>query len=185
MHSVGEERDRYGRVSDGFSRRLEGIPDGQWNVATLCPDWTVRDLVAHVIGVHGRVAATVGGLSPPDLGPHGDLAPQWQSATAAVAGALEDPARAGTRVRGMFGEQPFETLVGGLVCADTLFHTWDLARATGQDERLDTEAMAAALRFLEPLDDAIRVPGGFGPKLDTPPGADEQVRFLAFGGRSG
>ena len=35
---------------------------------------------------------------------------------------------------GMFGEQTFESLVGRLVCSDTLIHTWDLARATGQVE---------------------------------------------------
>jgi hypothetical protein len=29
----------------------------------------------------------------------------------------------------------------------------------------------------------LRVPGGFGAKLEPPPGADEQTRFLAFVGR--
>lgn len=182
---MGEVHDRYRRVADGFTRRVDGVAEDQWDAATPCPDWTVRELAAHVVGVHRRVVASVDGAPPPDVDPHGDLPAQWRSASGAVSAALEDPERAGTTVRGMFGEQSFESLVGRLVCADTLFHTWDLARATDQDERLDPEAMATALQFLEPLDDGIRAPGGFGPKLDPPPGADEQARFLAFGGRAG
>ena len=84
----------------------------------------------------------------------------------------------------MFGEQPFESLVGRLLCADTLIHTWDLARATGQDDRLDEEAAERALDFLTPIDDAIRGPGGFAPKLKAPPGADARARLLAFTGRA-
>ena len=70
---------------------------------------------------------------------------------------------------GMFGEQTFESLVCRLLCADTLLHTWDLARATGQDDRLDPAAVAAALEFLGPLDEAIRRPGGFAAKIEPAP----------------
>jgi uncharacterized protein (TIGR03086 family) len=84
----------------------------------------------------------------------------------------------------MFGEQPFESLVGRLLCTDTLIHTWDLARATGQDESLDPGAVAKAIEFLAPIDDAIRRPGGFGPKIDSPPDAGNQTRLLNFTGRS-
>lgn len=84
---------------------------------------------------------------------------------------------------GAFREQPFSSLVG-LLCADTLIHTWDLARATGQDERLDAAAVADALGFLTPIDDAIRRPGGFGSKIEPPPGADEQTTFINFAGRA-
>ncbi len=63
-------------------------------------------------------------------------------------------------------------------------HTWDLARATGQDERLDPEGVSTALTFLVPIDEAIRRPGGFAAKIDPPAGADEQTRLLNFCGRS-
>ena len=86
---------------------------------------------------------------------------------------------------GVFGEQPFESLVGRLLCTDTLIHTWDLARATGQDDRLDERAVEKALEFLTPIDEAIRRPGGFAPKLSPPPGADVQARLIAFAGRPG
>ena len=83
----------------------------------------------------------------------------------------------------MFGEQTFESLVGRLVCTDTLIHTWDLARATGQDETLDPGAVAKAMESLGPMDEAIRRPGGFGAKISPAPGADAQRQFLNFCGR--
>jgi uncharacterized protein (TIGR03086 family) len=180
---MGEVSDRYRRVAEGFTDRLSGVRPDQWGTPTPCEDWDVRALVAHVVATHGRVVANVTDEPPPDVDPAGDLAAQWSVASTAVARALEDPDRSGRTVGGMFGEQPFESLVGRLLCADTLFHTWDLARATGQDEHLDEGAVASAASFLEPIDEAIRRPGGFAPKLQPPPGADPQVRLLCFGGR--
>jgi uncharacterized protein (TIGR03086 family) len=84
----------------------------------------------------------------------------------------------------MFGEQTFESLVGRLLCTDTLVHSWDLARATGQDEQLDPAAVAASAELLTPIDEAIRRPGGFAPKIDPPGDADEQTQFLCFCGRA-
>jgi uncharacterized protein (TIGR03086 family) len=83
----------------------------------------------------------------------------------------------------MFAEQSFESLLGRLLCADTLVHTWDLARATGQDESLDEAAATRALEFLLPIDDSIRRPGGFGQRLEAPPTVDAQTQLLAFTGR--
>jgi len=62
-------------------------------------------------------------------------------------------------------------------------HSWDIARATGQDERLDPAGVAYAFEMLRPNDEALRGPGSFGPKIEPPPDADEQTRFLCFLGR--
>ena len=67
----------------------------------------------------------------------GTLAISSAKCAAEIEAALTDPGRAEKVVSGMFGEQPFESLVSRLLCADTLIHTWDLARATGQPEALD------------------------------------------------
>ena len=178
--SVSQVAQRYGRVADGFTTLVRGVRDEQWASPTPCDAWDVRALVAHVVDTHWRVAGSPGRSA----GPAGDLVPQWSEATAAISAALDDPDRAAAMVGGMFGEQSFASLVGRLLCADTLFHTWDLARATGQDETLDPDAVTVALRDLLPLDDAIRRPGGFAPKVEPAPGADLQTRFLNFGGRT-
>ena len=148
---------RYAVIADGFTGRVEAVaPDG-WSAPTPCSDWTVSALVAHVIDTHRRVLAALGEAEPADT----DAEPvaQWLGVTRAIVVTLADDARASTVVGGMFGEQSFESLVGRLLCSDTLIHTWDLARATGQDESLDPEAVAKALEALTPLDDALRRPG--------------------------
>jgi uncharacterized protein (TIGR03086 family) len=142
----------------------------------------VRDLVSHVVTTHRRVLGVLHETAPEE--PEEDLLKGWEAARARVIDALDDPATAAKTVAGPFGEQPFESLVGRLLCADTLFHTWDLARATRQDEHLDEESVSKAIEFLGPIDESIRRPGGFGPKIAPPPGADAQTCLLCFGGRA-
>jgi uncharacterized protein (TIGR03086 family) len=174
--------ERYRRVADGFGARLAGVRPEGWRESTPCTDWDVTALGTHVLTTHARVAGQAGGELA-EIAPDADLLAEWERVRTAIAERLADPGVAAARVAGMFGEQSFASLVGRLLCADTLFHTWDLARATGQDEHLDEEACAAALSFLTPLDEAIRRPGGFAPKRPSPPGADVQRRLLDFGGR--
>jgi uncharacterized protein (TIGR03086 family) len=144
----------------------------------------VSDLVAHVTSTHRRVVANLDGTETADVQRDAHLMPEWLAATGAVHDALADHDRATTVVSGMFAEQTFESLVGRLLCTDTLVHTWDLARATGQDESLDGAAVSKAFEFLTPLDHAIRRPGGFAPKITPSPGADLQTQFLNFCGRT-
>jgi uncharacterized protein (TIGR03086 family) len=186
---MSEVRDRYVRIADGFGARLDGVGTQQWGDPTPCTEWDVGALVGHVIDAHGQVMASIGADSTGDSSgdaPVADAPARWQAATERVRAWLDDPERAGATVSGgPFGEQSFESLVGRLLCTDTLFHTWDLARATGQDEHLDPVGVTRAMEFLEPMDEAIRRPGAFGPKIDPSPGADDQTRLLNFGGRAG
>ena len=116
--------------------------------------------------------------------PEDDVVLLWADAAGDVRAALDDPLRSAATVGEPFGDQPFELLVGRLLCTDTLIHTWDLARATGQDEGLDPVGVTKAMEFLTPIDAAIRRPGGFGSKIEPPAGADAQTRLLNFSGRA-
>ena len=62
-------------------------------------------------------------------------------------------------------------------------HTWDLARATGQDDTLDPERCAVMLAGMEPIEDAMRGSGQYGPRVEVPADADAQTRMLGFIGR--
>jgi uncharacterized protein (TIGR03086 family) len=70
-----------------------------------------------------------------------------------------------------------------LVTPDVLIHTWDLARATGLDERLDERIAAQTLTGMQPMDEALRASGHYGPRVEVPAEADIQTRLLAFTGR--
>ena len=62
-------------------------------------------------------------------------------------------------------------------------HTWDLARATGQDETLDAETCAAMLAGMEPMDEVLRASGQYGPRVEVPDDADPQTKLIGFIGR--
>jgi uncharacterized protein (TIGR03086 family) len=184
VSNVSEITTRYETIAAGFTTRVANVTSDQWTAPTPCSDWLVRDLVAHVIGTQRGVLARLDTTEPIGVDPSGSLPEQWREASHAVAEAVNDTTRASIEVGGMFGEQSFESLVGRLVCTDLLVHTWDLARATGQDERLDAGAVASSAQLLASMDEAIRVPGGFAEKIAPSPGADDQTRFLNFCGRA-
>jgi hypothetical protein len=56
--------------------------------------------------------------------------------------------------------------------------------ATGQDETLDAASVSKSRDVLGSLDEAIRRPGGFGPKIDPAAGVDAKTEFLNFCGRA-
>jgi uncharacterized protein (TIGR03086 family) len=180
---MSEDADRYARVSSGFTVRLQGVGPEQWTLPTPCEEWTVRDLVAHVVDTQRRVLGLLGGsVSPAD--PDGDRLAQWGEASTALLDAVRDPARADTEVQAFAGLTRFGELVGGLACSDTVVHTWDLARATGQPETLDAGAVEHCAGVIAGFGEAMRRPGGFGPPLDCPADADAQSKFLRFAGRA-
>jgi uncharacterized protein (TIGR03086 family) len=180
---MSEQSDRYQRIAAAFDSRVAGLAGDSWSATTPCSDWIVRDLVGHVVSVHRLVAAGLDASAAPAPATDPDLVGAWRAATAEITQALADPERASAPVSGRFSPMPLEDLIGRLLCSDTLVHTWDLSRATGQGEELDPGGVTYAFTMLLPADEALRGPGSFGPKIDPPPGADEQTRFLCFLGR--
>jgi uncharacterized protein (TIGR03086 family) len=181
---MSDSAERYARIAHGFDARVDALAGRSWAARTPCSEWSVKDLVGHVVSVHRQVIAGLDASAPPSPATDADLVGAWRDATAAITSALADPERASSPVSGRFAPMPLEDLIGRLLCADTLVHTWDLARATGQDEQLDPGGVTYAFAMLLPADEAIRGPGSFGPKLEPPFDADEQTRFLCFLGRN-
>jgi uncharacterized protein (TIGR03086 family) len=102
----------------------------------------------------------------------------------AVQALLDDPATPGRVLSNPhIGDLPLDAAVDRFYTADVFMHTWDLARATGQDERLDPVRCAQLLEGMIPMETAIRTSGHYGPRVEVPDDADAQTRMLAFIGR--
>jgi len=180
---MSEIADRYRRLSGQFTDTVAGVAPDRWDAPTPCEDWTARDLVRHVVDSHQLFLGFIGEeLDAPPVGD--DPLPAWAVARDAVQSALDDPARAGKTFTGMFGETTFEQGVDRFLSFDQVVHRWDLARATGQDERMDEAEVARLTAQLPSFGDAMRGPHAFGPEVETPPGADPQAKLIAFLGRT-
>ena len=180
---MSETAERYRLIGDGFDARVDATPASGWDAPSPCSEWTARDVVGHVVGNHRWLAATVQGSEPQPMADDEDPAEAWRGAYRDVLALAEDPVAMGKLVDGPAGTMPFEEMLDRFVCMDVLVHTWDLARAVGADEQLDETSVSLAYATLKPMDEEIRSPGFFGPKLDPPPAADIQTEFLYFVGR--
>ncbi|MGW4563987.1 TIGR03086 family metal-binding protein [Streptomyces sp. NPDC004561] len=173
----------YERIAGRFEDLIANCPSGRWEDPSPCPGWTAWDVAAHVVSNHRRATAGLDGSGYSTPGRGEDLLQAWNSASAEIKDALRTPEKASALLGEEFGSIPFEEFVKRMACADTLIHTWDLARATGQDETLDAEAVSVATGILLPEDDDIRTPKAFGPKVASVADADAQTRLLNFLGR--
>jgi uncharacterized protein (TIGR03086 family) len=194
--TVLDATERFRRTSDGFHARILAVAANQWDNPSPCPGWTAQDIVGHVINEQRRNLALVRGLDPqplhgvavaemgalPDIRPDADLAAAWHEIGQALADTIGDPRCLDVEMPTPMGPTAYRDIVDVLP-EDVLIHTWDLARATGGDERLDQAVVAHVYEHLKPLDEALRQPWAFGPKITPPPGADLQTQFLCFVGR--
>lgn len=172
---------RYRRLADGFTDRIKSVPSSKWDVPSPCPDWTARQVLEHVTGTQYNVAGYVGKDLPRPSGD--DPVAAWTAASAGMQALLDDPATAQLEFTGMGGPATVESTVDQFLCFDLVIHGWDIAHATGGDERIDPEEVRRLRAQAETFGDALRMPGGFGPALEQHPGADEQDQLLAFLGR--
>jgi uncharacterized protein (TIGR03086 family) len=175
--------DRYRRLSAAMTERIANVPPDLWSAPSPCEQWTARDLVRHLVDVHGMFLGLVGRSLRPGPDAEEDPLGAWASARDQVQGDLDDPRRAEEEFDGLSGRSTFAQAVNRFVCFDLDIHGWDLARATGQDERIDPAELPLLWQTAESFGDAIRAESVCGPAVEVPPDAPEQDRLLAFLGR--
>ena len=108
----------------------------------------------------------------------------WQVQYDAVQAVLDDEASATkTFTNPHIGELPLPEAIDRFYTADVFMHTWDLARATGQDDTLDPETCAEMLEGMIPFEEAMRSSGQYGPAVPVADDAPVQDRMLGFIGR--
>jgi uncharacterized protein (TIGR03086 family) len=179
-----EIAERYRRLSDRFADTVAGVPADAWSDPTPCDEWTVRDLVGHVVSTQGLflgfIGEDVGELPSVD----DDPAAAWDAARTKVQAALDDPAQADAEFDGFFGRTTFAAAIDRFQNSDLVVHRWDLAHATGQDASFADEDAQRILDYGRDFGDAFRSPGVAGPEVPVPDDADVQTRALGFWGRA-
>lgn len=174
---------RHRQVAGRFTDRVRGTRS--WDAPSPVAGWTSRDIVRHLTGWLPELLASGAGVDLP-RGPSVDEDPAaaWLVHCDGVQAVLDDPGTAHRKLSNPhIGTVPLDTAIDQFYTADVFMHTWDLARATGQDDRLDPDFCAQLLGGMEQLEDVLRSSGQYGPRVEVPAGADSQTRLLGFIGR--
>ncbi len=174
---------RHRAIAATFTDRVRAAK--AWDAPAPVAGWTARDVVRHLVEWFPPFLASGAGVHlPAGPGVDDDPVAAWQTQCDAVQDLLDDPATARRMlVNPHIGEVPLDRAVDRVYTPDVFMHTWDLARATGQDDRLDAGYCAELLAGMEPVEDMIRASGQYGPRVATPEDADAQTRLLGFIGR--
>ena len=84
-------------------------------------------------------------------------------------------------------ETPFGAMPGGqfimVPITDMSVHTWDIAKATGQNTTLDAGLAELGYNVLVNVEEGGRANGAFGPEVTVPGSASFQDRMLGLSGR--
>lgn len=184
LDGAGTPAERFRRVAGRFSDRAAEVPADAWSNAAPCEGWTARDIVSHLVGWVPSVIGQGGVTFTPGPSVDDDPAGAWQALADSLQAALDDPAVAEREFDvGPPGRMTVANAISMIVTGDVLVHTWDLARATGLDERLDGVLVPEMLAGMQPIDEMLRSSGHYGPKVPVPDEADDQTKLIAFTGR--
>jgi uncharacterized protein (TIGR03086 family) len=178
--------EQLGRASDAVAGLIANIRPGQWSAPTPCTDWTVRQVVNHLIGMNRVFAALLAGQPPPPR-PSADHVEDdpvgaYRDSAATLRAAFGRPGVLERTYRG-----PLGTATGAerlqIRLYDLLAHGWDLAQATGQPASLPDDLAEQSLAFARTQLTGQARPGRFGPAQSAAEQAPAIERLAAFLGR--
>lgn len=166
---MGDVMAQYCRTLNALDAVIRGDRGDRWGAPSPCEGWRAIDGLSHLIWDQRLVWAWAAGAEPdPQPSPPGTLAGSdplaaWSAAGDATLAALTPAALDRTVVTRYFGEKRVGNLVESLIIFDLLAHTWDIARAMGQDIRLDPELVRAYAAQAQDMEATMRQSGAFGP----------------------
>lgn len=182
--------ERYRRRADRFEALITGVPDGAWESPSPCAEWTVRDVVGHILDMHGVVFQALDRELSAGPALADDPLGAFRAARADVEALLADTELAAMVHDTPGGRRSVADHVDGVPSADLVLHGWDLARATGQDDTMDPDEVEVFLPGLQQLPPEMWIPDAFGPgvvvfgpEFPVPADAPAQQRLIGLIGR--
>jgi uncharacterized protein (TIGR03086 family) len=191
-----DDLERFLTAQRAFTDRVHAVSDDQWQLETPDTEWTVADLVAHLVDEHRWAAPLLHGLDletagqvvqgtrslPVDGGVGANLAEEWDEAAVLAAdafaadGALDrtvELSRGATSVRDYIAEMTFDLVV----------HGWDLATAIGYNgDQLPDALVGEVLEQAKKFGD-LSSSGLFDPPVDVAEDASALEKLIALTGR--
>ncbi len=179
------------RVVDETTTIVDEIAPDELGKATPCAEWTVRDLLNHIVSGSTMFAISAEQGSVPDdqlgqlLGGDNlgdDYKAAWHASSERAMSVFSQPGVLERMVKLPFGEMPAGVALN-IAIFDVCTHAVDLAVATGQSVG-DTDLLETALEYgRQMVGPELRQPGIFDAEQPAPAGASPADRLLAFAGR--
>lgn len=166
-------------------QHVVGLRADDLNRPTPCVDWSLADLLAHMIGQHRGFAQAVRELDAPPSAyrPVSFDRSAWQDSVRELLDAFADADLTASAVAVELAPTPLQ--IGRLVAAqliDTVVHTWDIAQAVRVDFTPPADLLAAVAAIAEAIPDQAYGPDrAFAARL--PAEGDTWQRTLAVVGR--
>ena len=166
--------------------RLAALSVDDLDRPSACEGWSIRKLLAHLVGGNLRFAQGLDGQAP-DWASRDDEVinspvREFDESAALMTAAverIEDPERL---VLLAAGEPPASFAVA-VHATDMLVHAWDLAVSTGQDRTLDPTLCRFATAVIEKYSPSFWGKGRFFAERIDVASSDPQARLLALTGR--
>lgn len=164
-----------------FTTIVASASPGDWSRPSPVAEWNARGVVEHLVewlpGFLERADVTL-----PAVDVAANPAGAWQQRVDDVQRLIESKGHQ-EFTSPMFGTTTVGAAIDRFYTADIWMHSWDLAKALGQEIDLGQERCASALAGMEPMEEMIRQSGQFGQRVAVPDDASAQDRFIGFIGR--
>ncbi|MET8539657.1 TIGR03086 family metal-binding protein [Kitasatospora sp. NPDC004799] len=191
MTALQDARPQYQSALDQLAKLFATVTPADLERPTPCDEFTLRQLLNHVVGgIHRFAYIGEGGHAQDVVAAIEDPSDEgWPAALdrarARVTAAWADDAALARPAVAPWGEVPGAMAVGGYLM-ELVTHSWDIATALGGGFALDDELARTALGVAEAvLTPERRVPGvPFGAVRPVAEDADVHTRLAAWTGRT-
>jgi uncharacterized protein (TIGR03086 family) len=175
--------DQFQHTTDSFTDLLAGVRPDQLATQTPCPEWSVQELIGHVVTGNLMFTRLFTGAEPPAVDAVGDPA----AAISISAKALREAASAEGALERTFVTPMGERTGGRLMAIRVLelsVHGWDLAKATEQGFELPEVIVETGFAVLKATLPEDRNGLPYGAEQQAGPEASPAQRLAAFAGRA-
>jgi uncharacterized protein (TIGR03086 family) len=178
-----------------FGARVDAIDEGQWDGPTPNTEWSVTDLVDHVVDenrwvpplVHGHDLDAAGKIvegaaARNDATMASHLAAEWADVARACADAFGEHGALDRSVSLSRGPTPASQYLVEMLF-DLIVHSWDLGKAIGYTDALPEDAVAFLYEQVKAMGD-MSGSGMFAAPVPVPDDAPTIDKLVALTGRN-